>query len=259
MGLSQEANEGTPGPFQIVGIDCAAQAKKVGLAYSKGRSVEGVVAGVPDPAEQILDWVDWDLPVLLAMDAPLGWPKPMAIELSQHRPGVAIQTAPNDFFRRRTDRVVHAALRRPTLDVGADKIARAAHGALQLLNDVRSRSGQSLPILWDIPHGSESGVIEVYPAGTLKSHGYPYQGYKSNKPEQAALRRVIVGHVAKVLTLPETSIMSENADALDAVVCVISGLDFLSGLCIEPGDDLEVAKTEGWIWLKDPHPAGGAA
>jgi len=49
-------------PLQVLGIDCAAQAKKVGLAYSRGSSVLGVVAGVPDPAGQILDWVDWDLP-----------------------------------------------------------------------------------------------------------------------------------------------------------------------------------------------------
>ena len=110
-------NEGTSKPLQIVGIDCAAQAKKVGMAYSKGPSVLGVAAGVPDPAGQILEWVDWDFPVLLAMDAPLGWPKPMGTELIQHRPGVAIQTSPNDFFRRRTDRVVHKALNRPTLDV----------------------------------------------------------------------------------------------------------------------------------------------
>jgi hypothetical protein len=48
--------------LQVLGIDCAAQAKKVGLAYSRGSSVLGVVAGVPDPAGQILDWVDWDLP-----------------------------------------------------------------------------------------------------------------------------------------------------------------------------------------------------
>ena len=245
-------SEGIRQPSQIVGIDCAAQAKKVGLAYSKGSSVLGVVAGVPDPAGQILDWGDWDLPLLLAMDAPLGWPKPMAIELGQHRPGVAIQTAPNDFFRRRTDRVVHKALNRPTLDVGADKIARAAHGALQLLDDVRTRSGRSLPILWEIPDDSESGVIEVYPAGTLKTHGYPFQGYKSNKPEQAALRRVIAEHLAEVLTLPKSPIVTANADVLDAVVCVIAGLDFLSGSCIEPGDDLEIAKTEGWIWVKDP-------
>ena len=245
-------NEGTSKPLQIVGIDCAAQAKKVGLAYSKGPSVLGVAAGVPDPAGQILEWVDWDFPVLLAMDAPLGWPKPMGTELIQHRPGVAIQTSPNDFFRRRTDRVVHKALNRPTLDVGADKIARAAHGALQLLDDVRTRSERSLPILWEIPEDSESGVIEVYPAGTLKTHGYPFQGYKSNKPEQAALRGVIAGHVADVLILPEAPIVTANADALDAVVCVIAGLDFLAGSCIEPGDDLEIAKTEGWIWVKDP-------
>jgi hypothetical protein len=49
-------------PLQVLGIDCAAQAKKVGLAYSRGSSVLRVVAGVPDPAGQILDWVDWDLP-----------------------------------------------------------------------------------------------------------------------------------------------------------------------------------------------------
>ena len=111
-------------------------------------------------------------------------------------------------------------------------------------------------MLWEVPHGSDSGVVEVYPAGTLKAHGYPFQGYKSNKPEQAALRRELVGHVSEVLALPDNPIVSANADALDAVVCVVAGLDFLAGACIEPDDDREIAETEGWIWLKDPDEGG---
>jgi hypothetical protein len=37
-------------------------------------------------------------------------------------------------------------------------------------------------------------------------------------------------------------------DALDSVVCALSGYDFLSGKCYDP-EDLELAKKEGWIWV----------
>lgn len=237
--------------MQIVGIDCAAQSKNVGLAYSHGHRVLGVVAGVADPVSQVIEWVDWTRPVLVAMDAPLGWPAPMAEELAFHLPGEPVRTEPNDFFRRRTDRRVHTVLGKLPLDVGSDRIARAAHGALRLLAELRAESGCALPILWEPSH-TASGVVEVYPAGTLKAHGLPFAGYKSTNPKQAAVRSELVRQLSELLSLPDDPILEANADALDAVVCVGSALDFLDGVCIEPGEDREIARKEGWIWVKDP-------
>ena len=237
--------------MQILGIDCAAQPKNVGVAYAHGRKVLGVAAAQKDPLAQIMEWVDWSQPVLVAMDAPLGWPAPMAAELAQHRPGDAIQTRPNDFFRRHTDRRIHEVLQKVPLDVGADRIARAAHGALGLLASIRRESGCAIPLIWE-PPAAQAGVIEVYPAGTLKVHGLPFGGYKSADPKQAAVRLEIAEILSGMLTLPDDPIITANADALDAVVCVLSGLDFLDAVCIEPGEDREVAEKEGWIWVKDP-------
>jgi hypothetical protein len=37
--------------------------------------------------------------------------------------------------------------------------------------------------------------------------------------------------------------------ALDAVLCVAAGIDFLAGAALGP-DDPEVARREGWIWVR---------
>jgi predicted nuclease with RNAse H fold len=236
---------------QIVGIDCAAQPKNVGIAYARGRQVLGVSAAARDPLAQILEWVDWTQPVLVAMDAPLGWPSAMSAELGDHRPGDPIRTSPNEFFRRTTDRRIHAVLGKLPLDIGADRIARAAHGALGLLDALRRESGCSLPLLWE-PDPTAAGVIEVYPAGTLKAHGLPFGGYKSADPKQGEVRREIADRLSETLTLPNDPIIRANADALDSVVCVLSGLDFLEGACIQPGQDRSTAAKEGWIWARAP-------
>ena len=64
-------------------------------------------------------------------------------------------------------------------------------------------------------------AVEVYPAATLRAHSINAKGYK---------RR------------------SNLADALDAVVCLAAGADFLRGLAMPPAD-LSLAKQEGWIWV----------
>ena len=69
----------------------------------------------------------------------------------------------------------------------------------------------------------------------------------------------IVGLVSRVLSVPDDPVLSANADALDAVICVMSALDYLSGSCIKPGADQELAEAEGWIWVKDPSLGNSAA
>jgi hypothetical protein len=61
-----------------------------------------------------------------AIDAPLGWPKPLAETLIDHRAGLPIETPANAMFRRTTDLFIQRKLKKTPLDVGADRIARTA-------------------------------------------------------------------------------------------------------------------------------------
>ena len=67
-----------PGCRQIVGIDCAAQDRNVGVAIA-GTADDGhrcsvleAATRLDDPVAWIVERVDWDRPVVLALDAPLG-------------------------------------------------------------------------------------------------------------------------------------------------------------------------------------------
>src|SRR5690606_1326509 len=95
----------------IIGIDAATEPKKLGLA--RGRldgdhlAVDVVMLGSEAGAitDTIASWIVGQ--TLLAVDAPLGWPQPLARALHEHRAGVTITADPRDLFRRVTDRFVH--------------------------------------------------------------------------------------------------------------------------------------------------------
>ena len=86
--------------------------------------------------------------VLIALDAPLGWPQALAETLPAHFAGKAPRSKANKMFRRRTDEVVQEKLKKQPLDVGADKIARATHAALQFLGSIREATGLAVPLAW---------------------------------------------------------------------------------------------------------------
>jgi predicted nuclease with RNAse H fold len=182
---------------------------------------------------------------LLALDAPLGWPEPIGRILAAHTAGEPIGAAPNEFFRRETDRFIQRSLGKTPLDVGADRIARTAHAALELLESLRNRLGLAIPLGWDLPLVGVS-AIEVYPAATLVAHGLRSGGYK--KPEQVDERRELLASLAALLDVgAHRALLERSADALDAVVCALAGTDFLEGRAMPP-EDLALAKREGWIW-----------
>ena len=152
-------------------------------------------------------------------------------------------------FRRQTDRTVHAALGKLPLDVGADRIARTAVAALRLLDELRSRTGHEIPLAWK-SELVEPAAIEVYPAGTLVALGLRSSGYK--EPGQTERRREILEILSKRIEGPlERGLLLQNADVLDATLCVVAALDFLSGAVIPP-EEPEVARREGWIWVRRP-------
>ena len=194
----------------------------------------------------VAGWIAQGSPTILAMDAPLGWPIKLGHQLSHHSAGERIDCEPNELFRRETDRVVKEKLGRQPLDVGADRIARTAHAALQLLGELGQVTGCPIPLAW---HSDVEGVsaIEVYPAATLTAYRIRSSGYK--RKDQPEARAEIVEGLRSHLELPDdVSLVLSNADALDAAVCVLAGADYVSGRAVQP-TDMAAAEKEGWIWF----------
>jgi hypothetical protein len=112
------------------------------------------------------------------------------------------------------------------------------------------------PLAWDPEIGSGIHAVEVYPAATLATYKVPTTGYKKRKDNLPA-RRKLIAFLGKHLRLPEdTSTMKDNADTLDAGLCVLAAVDFLRGNVIEPEGHMPKARKEGWIWVRGRgHPA----
>lgn len=175
--------------FQIIGIDCAADPKNIGVAYAKMAgtrfTVERVRFGkggrdsrsrrLRDLANDVVESVrEADAPTLLAIDAPLGWPTQMSCALATHRAGEQLEgtghQAPDagSFFSRCTDRFVAEKTGKTPMAVGANLIARVSHTALGLLEMLRLSDGMpNFPHLLSqdgVIRREEGGLIEVYPA-----------------------------------------------------------------------------------------------
>lgn len=243
-----------PPETRVIGIDCATDPKKVGLALctmTKGAPrIHEVTTGKTWPAidAQVASWAT--TPTLLALDAPLGWPAPLGESLHTHRAGDALHHPPNAMFRRATDDAVAHRLGKRPLDVGADRIARTAHVALTFLARLRTTLDAPIPLAWEPAPIETVAAIEVYPAGTLAARHLPRSGYKGSGAPASSLRRQLTAEIAKQVSLDAraTELMVHTDHALDAVLCVCAGLDFLTGHAVQP-EDLSLAKREGSIWV----------
>lgn len=237
----------------IIGIDCATVDSKVGVAradYDGSRAVlreAQLCSRAQTVVETVAAWLSGGSNhALLAIDAPLGWPERLGPILSAHRAGEALDTGPNEMFRRATDRFIQSELAKTPLDVGADRIARTAHAALRLLANLRTRLSAEIPLAWN---AAFSGVaaIEVYPAATLVAHRFRSGGYKARA--QGAQRREVVAAIANVVDVgAHRALLEDHADVLDASVCILAAKDFLEGRAMPP-TNLASAQREGWIWV----------
>ena len=201
-----------------------------------------------DPIERVGQWIACsDEPVLLAMDAPLGWPQRLADELSGHRAGRPLRSSANHLFRRATDEFVKEKVGKQPLDVGADRIARTAHSALEFLKRLEERLGKTIEMAWDQDFRGVR-AIEVYPAATLKVHGIDTRGYKA--PDRMDLRKRVLAEVSTRLEIrAEVHDLEKRSDTVDAVACILAGHDFLAQDCYSPPAG-SVSKKEGWIWVR---------
>lgn len=238
--------------LQIIGVDCATQDSKTGVA--RGHVVDGMLT-VEDVAlcsaassahDTIARWlVESPEKTLLALDAPLGWPSGMRA-LAGHVAGFPVPATAESMFRRDTDRFVTEHVQQRPLEVGADRIARTAHSALTLLASLRQTLAEPIPLAWEPTFATRLAAIEVYPAATLKAKGYISKGYK--KRDQIAERSRIVAQLTECCTIRHSGDLISEADVLDAAVCVLAGHEFLAGRAMAPRDNSS-AQQEGWIWV----------
>lgn len=254
---------------RIIGVDCSTDDRKTGIALAVGDSdglrLLDVTVGKDRPTPFILsEWLTGsEDAALLAIDAPLGWPRPLSTSLESHSAGSEIDTPPDAMFRRATDLFIKDHIKKP-LDVGADRIARTAHAALRLLGRLRGDLGVAIPLAWSPADVTDHAVIEVYPAATLTAHeippsgrkpsGFSLPGYKDK--ERVRQRREIVDALRERMTIEKRHVdaLCSNDDLLDATVCVLAARDFLSGRAVPPTDRC-LAEREGWIWTALPRDA----
>jgi len=243
-------------PRWIVGLDAASDRRRFGWAVAArdiggARLVDQGLLGRPgEPWPPSLREALSDPDgVLLAVDAPLGWPRRMGSTLAAHRAGGPVAVAKNDLFRRVTDDIVRTTLRKQPLEVGADLIARAAMEALAVLGELRALSGKALPLAWS-PATATDAVIEVYPGATLTAHGVARSKYKD--PTTHGARQPMIAAFAPRLAGLETRV-GEPSDIFDACLCIVCALDFLEGRCIAPDAvQRDAGEVEGWIWFARP-------
>jgi hypothetical protein len=170
--------------------------------------------------------------------------------------GGELSWSANTLFRRRTDDVVWGALGKRPLDVGADRIARTAVSALESLTRIRQSLDLAIPLAWT--PGAANGVeaIEVYPAATLVGRRIRATGYKGKESAAVEARKEIVRLLAPEIEVGDLEIETaiESDHVLDALICTLAGVDYINGNVITPSD-LDLAKREGWIWVKNDRSA----
>jgi predicted RNase H-like nuclease len=242
-------------PWRIVGIDCAVDPKKVGVAVGELRAdslviSDAVQCGPISVVDAVENFVGDASRVLIALDAPLGWPVALGRTLAEHRAGMPIESQGHALFRRLSDEVVARETKQIPLDVGANLIARTAAAALADLGRFRARLDAAIPLAWSPPEGDGIYAIEVYPAATLRQLGIEPRAYKE-KAHRENRMRILDRLNANAALSAVRDVMEVHADAFDAAVCVIAGADFVSGRCRSPRDDeREAAAHEGWIWFR---------
>lgn len=242
--------------MNVVGVDCAT--KKLGLArgsVSNGRitihEVYYLSRENKEAEEKIRGWLERHRPALLALDAPLGWPRALGIQLHKHSAGMLLGGKADDLFSRETDRVVKSKIGKRPLEVGANLIARTAHSALELLERLRKKTHLTIPLAWEPSEIKDVCVIEVYPAATLRVLDIKPAGYKKSAAHSE--RKELMKALEKHLTIAEAerNKLEKSADMIDAVICVLAAADFLAGKCMKPENPKE-ARKEGWIWVRRP-------
>ncbi|TVM15975.1 DUF429 domain-containing protein [Oceanidesulfovibrio indonesiensis] len=241
----------------LIGVDCAADPRNVGVSFGtladNAVCVERVFSG--RNRDSIIDNIGSAIranagPALLCLDAPLGWPHALGNELATHTAGAPLKATADQLFARETDRFVRQVLGKRPLEVGANFIARTARAALGLLESIREVADQPIPLGWEpLRKNDGCAALETYPAAVLACRGLTLPGYKKDRAKREQVLASLSAELHISDDLRAAALSTEHA--LDAVLCLVAGMDFQHGLTLAPTPELqEAAKKEGWIWVR---------
>lgn len=246
--------------MRTVGVDLSAAPERTAAAVIQWSRRRATVA------EPTVGLEDGELLDLLAgaewagIDAPFGWPAAMAEAVHGYSTGGHWPGLDKEGFRfRRTDGFVRETVLDEVggklwpLSVSSDRISLTAWRLAGLREGAFQRSG----IRFD--RVGADRVVEVYPAAALLLWGLERAGYKGGRGEpdepstlaREALLAAIEDRAPWLAWEPGARAACVGSDdALDAVFAALIARASAVGLTAKPGaDDLEQARSEGWIHL----------
>ena len=235
-----------------IGVDLAAEPKGTavaGIEWADGRAqLVSLMLGVTDnhivEASSSADKI--------GIDCALGWPEKFVDFVVNHR---AFNHEVNRDFGaiawrkglsyRETDRRVREATGRWPLSVATDRLGVTALRCAGLME----RLGAAGVV---VDRAGFGGVVEVYPAGSLKIWGFDTVGYRASADSRSTLLNAITSKVPWIDFSEFRETMIESCDAFDAVIASLATRAAAIGAATLPSDnDLAIARVEGWIAL--PH------
>ena len=276
----------------FIGVDCAVDAQNVGLATGRMEGRKLIVTHAECGATwngieyTVTGWINHSENSLLALDAPLGWPRPLgeALVTREHMAGDALKpqldlvahpkklkAKLDRMFHRKTEQWIYEEIferHKKPLGVGEDKIARTGYVALSFLENLRGKTNREIPPAWTPGSVEDVSVIEVYPAATLEGRdirGPDCRGKRGKEKRDClvAWRKDVIGRLSNEIKIRDNGIekfILRSGHVFDAMLCMLAAADFAKGKATAPEDaeingvkvGLKIAEKEGWIWVRKP-------
>lgn len=250
--------------MRVLGLDWATEAsRRAGVVLEKVRSglrLLEVHDGVTD--EQTLSFLADERLDVIGVDTPFGWPR-AAVEFLQRLSVLEASPLPPSgrvFSDRLTDRIVKDEFGKQPLSVSSDRIA------LCTLSWLRVAARAQLSGRVDVGQGGVTRpVFEAYPGAALQQFsrwlGFSGKDFKKRRAARREALQALFEHFE--LEDPGGRFErlvgedDEASDVADAFLAACNALAFAQAL---PGwgvrrptlDELELARTEGWMFVPVP-------
>lgn len=234
--------------MKTIGVDLAAEPKGTAASVvdwsDGGATLVSVTVGASDDELIALSHGSDKI----GIDCALGWPSRFVDFLVAHRSddhslseGFGAMDWRRDLSYRETDRRVRALTGRWPLSVATDRLGVTAlrcAGFVARLGDAGV----------NVDRSGRGGIVEVYPAGSLKFWGFDTAGYRASTDVRARLIDDISAR-APWLSLSEfRDVLVESCDAFDSVIASLAArAAAIKAATLPADDDMDVARVEGWI------------